>query len=418
MNYRSVSDLNAAVVRNLSRLPRDVEVVVGIPRSGLLAASLVALYLNKPLADIEGFLQGRLLRAGNRLDGRVNEKLDPQTSRALVVDDSIQSGREIARVREKMALAGAHEFVRFFCIFAHTPCVSMVDYYAEICPVPRVFEWNVMHHPHLEYSCVDIDGVLCRDPTTEENDDGPAYERFLQTVEPRCIPTVTLGWLVTSRLEKYRTLTVDWLARHGFRYRELIMMQHPDKAARVAAGEHATYKAGTYVKTRAILFIESSPEQALEIARISGRAVFCAENREMINPGSAVVSCDLPGKPTLSGSPGLSAMKKEISRFVSPEEPFILVDEDQFRWSMPDYRAIPFLEEHGEYWGPPPDDQAAIHHIRLDRLAGGVQNPFTTGGVPDDQHRFLVIDIKRCHSLRQLFQPVDDSLWVPRFLQP
>src|SRR5262245_61017528 len=61
MHYRSVANLNEAVVRNLHALPRDVDVVVGIPRSGLLAGTMLALAMNVPLADVEGFVAGRLL---------------------------------------------------------------------------------------------------------------------------------------------------------------------------------------------------------------------------------------------------------------------------------------------------------------------------------------------------------------------
>ena len=48
MNYRSFADMNNDLVRNLARFPHDVDLIVGIPRSGMLPANLLALYLNKP----------------------------------------------------------------------------------------------------------------------------------------------------------------------------------------------------------------------------------------------------------------------------------------------------------------------------------------------------------------------------------
>jgi uncharacterized HAD superfamily protein len=72
-----------------------------------------------------------------------------------------------------------------------------------------------MHHGHLlKYCCVDIDGVLCLDPTDCQNDDGAAYEKFLEEAVPMLAPTRPIGALVTSRLEKYRGLTEKWLAKH------------------------------------------------------------------------------------------------------------------------------------------------------------------------------------------------------------
>ncbi len=39
----------------------------------------------------------------------------------------------------------------------------------EVIDRPRIFEWNVLHHPGiLKDACLDIDGVLCHDPSHEQ----------------------------------------------------------------------------------------------------------------------------------------------------------------------------------------------------------------------------------------------------------
>ena len=53
-----------------------------------------------------------------------------------------------------------------------------------------------MHHLWLASACVDIDGVLCIDPTAEENDDGPRYREFLSCAKPLYLPTVPVGALL------------------------------------------------------------------------------------------------------------------------------------------------------------------------------------------------------------------------------
>jgi len=141
-----------------------------------------------------------------------------------------------------------------------------------------------MHHMLLAQSCVDIDGVLCRDPSEAENDDGPEYARFLADVQPRFVPSVRIRYLVTCRLEKYRSLTEEWLSRHGIGYDRLVMMDLPTKAARVASGSHATFKASVYRRTDTQLFIESSREQADDIARLSGGDVLCTDTMEFVLP--------------------------------------------------------------------------------------------------------------------------------------
>ena len=59
-----------------------------------------------------------------------------------------------------------------------------------------------------------------------------------------------------------------------------------------------------------------------------------------------------------------------IERLIPPADAFILVDDDQ--WATDEFvagrRRIPFLEQTGRYWGPPPDDTTAL--LELERLRG------------------------------------------------
>jgi adenine/guanine phosphoribosyltransferase-like PRPP-binding protein len=61
MNFVTYRDLNEDIIRNLHRIPNDIDVVVGVPRSGLLVASQIALYRNLPvvLTDKPVFLHRR-----------------------------------------------------------------------------------------------------------------------------------------------------------------------------------------------------------------------------------------------------------------------------------------------------------------------------------------------------------------------
>lgn len=60
MNYRSIVDLNSDIKKWISELPNDLDLIVGIPRSGLLVANLLALHLNLPLTDVEGLIENRI----------------------------------------------------------------------------------------------------------------------------------------------------------------------------------------------------------------------------------------------------------------------------------------------------------------------------------------------------------------------
>ena len=246
MNYRSIADMNDAIVRNLHRLPRDIDLVVGIPRSGLIAANFFSLATNIPMTDLDGFLAGRTFSSGVTKRRAALDREIPEMRKVLVLDDSINGGAAMRDAREKVAASGSKAQVIFSAVYGSYARYEETDFIFEVVPWPRLFQWNFMHHKYLERSCVDIDGVLCLDPTHEENDDGPAYARFLTEARPLYSPTRRIGYLVTSRLEKYRAETEAWLASQGIAYDRLVMLDLPSKQERQRLGAHGRFKAEFY----------------------------------------------------------------------------------------------------------------------------------------------------------------------------
>jgi uncharacterized HAD superfamily protein len=182
-------------------------------------------------------------------------------------------------------------------VYATEESVSLVNFAFEAVPMPRVFEWNVMHRKSLARCCMDIDGVLCLDPTPQENDDGEAYSMFLTVAGKLCIPSYPVSHLVTSRLEKYRRQTEAWLHQHGIVYSELHMLDLPNAETRRKAGAHAAFKAEVFRRARdTVLFIESDRRQALEIARLAGKPVLCFTTQEMFQPGLSAALIERKGR--------------------------------------------------------------------------------------------------------------------------
>ena len=67
----------------------------------------------------------------------------------------------------------------------------------------------------------------------------------------------------------------------------------------------------------------------------------------------------------------LHAAAADLRATISPGEKFILVDEEQIRSVLTSgYRAIPFLERDGQYWGRPADDESAIRELERLRRDG------------------------------------------------
>ncbi len=266
MNFVSYAQMVKDVVNWSSSLPLDYDVIIGVPRSGMLPASILALHRNVALADIHTFARGGTFEGGFRDQHQKRRK-------ALVLDDSILSGRSMEAARKQLAELEGWK-VDYAAVYG-TAGADRVFY--RHLAIPRIFEWNMLHSYWAKHACVDIDGVLCRDPTRQENDDGPLYLNFMRSVAPRHRATVELHTLCTGRLEKYRMQTVDWLSRHGIAYKHLIMHPARSKQERMQLHDHAVRKAEHYRRSGCKLFIESSDIQAKEIRKRSGKPVICTD---------------------------------------------------------------------------------------------------------------------------------------------
>jgi uncharacterized HAD superfamily protein/hypoxanthine phosphoribosyltransferase len=278
MNYRNITDLNNVILKRLHIIPRDFDLIVGVPRSGMLPANLLSLYLNRPYTDIHSFLNGHIYKAGAR-----SQFFDiSEFKKILVVDDSIASGSAMVEVKESLKNLESKFDLKYCAVYIIPGKEKMVDYFFEIVPLPRYFQWNILNHTTLEKACFDIDGVLCADPLPEQNDDGPKYIDFILNAPPLFIPGSKIGTVVTSRLEKYRKETETWLKANNIKYNDLVMLDLPDMAARQRANNHGDHKAKAYMAKPYVLFVESEYHQAVEINRISKKPVLCTANFEMI----------------------------------------------------------------------------------------------------------------------------------------
>lgn len=289
MEFRTIDDLNNIIKNNLYKLSDDIDLIVAIPRSGFLPATIISLYLNIPLTDFDNFLNEKIYGIGTTKikPGWITELSEAR--KILIVEDSSISGKSLEEAKQKLEKSKYKDKCQFLTIFVTNETKKFTDLYFNICPIPRMFEWNYIHHKGVSQACFDIDGVLCEDPTEQQNDDGEKYIDFLKNAKPKFIPTFKIGYIVTARLEKYRKYTEEWLQKNNIKYDNLIMMDLPSKEERVRLGNHGEFKGKNYKKlNNTNIFIESNYNQALEIARISGKCVFCTENSKFINDSHMV----------------------------------------------------------------------------------------------------------------------------------
>lgn len=272
MNYRSFADMNEAIVKNLGRFPHDVDLIIGIPRSGMMPANLLAMYLNKPFTSIEQFCCGVIYANGER-------KIDRGTiCKILVVDDSVGTGSQMRKAKE--ALLGYNISKVFAAIYVKPENAAVVDLYCEAVDTPRLFEWNIFNCKKVEHSMYDMDGVLCVDP--EVDDDGERYIAAITNAKPLYVPKYTIDTIITCRLDKYRQITKQWLKKHGVHYNHLITLPLATKEERQQWGKHGEWKAEHYANSKAGLFIESGLSQAKTIKRLTGKPVFCTKTMSFV----------------------------------------------------------------------------------------------------------------------------------------
>lgn len=260
--YAGYGDLWRDVRALAVRLPK-ADAVIGAPRSGLLPATMLATMLHLPLVNADESTGNVVIEAGNRVERR-------EIKTALVVEDACYYGSFRDRCR------GVRDWrLVYACIYGGPETWKRIEFVGRVAERPRVFAWNLLNCALAGSFCVDIDGVLCRDPAESENDDGPIYRRFIASAEPLFRARFPLAAVVTSRLEKYRGETEAWLRRNGIEFGKLVMAPYATKAERKAANRYAADKADYFAATACHAFIESDDRTARRIAELTGRPVIC-----------------------------------------------------------------------------------------------------------------------------------------------
>jgi hypothetical protein len=93
--FQSVAQLPSDIRSQLHLVPRDVDLVVGIPRSGMIPAYLLGLFLNKLVVDFEVFLANGT--AGYGSTRPVGVKVSD-----LLADGRVDADQALVRLGERL----------------------------------------------------------------------------------------------------------------------------------------------------------------------------------------------------------------------------------------------------------------------------------------------------------------------------
>ena len=280
MNYKSLADLNNDVASWIQKIPTDFDIIVGIPRSGLLVANLISLHFNIPMTDVENVTKGLLIGGGKRCPTKTISALKPLKQsdnhklKILVVDDSVDSGSQMKKIKNILIPLRCLYDLRFGAVYVTPGSEEVIDFYYTTISKPRVFEWNVMHHPNLSHFCIDISCLLKKHQPS----------LISQKLEPAIRPSGEIGFLIDChcQLRKADSIIPEWLFKNKITYRNFIKMDKSKALNTSLIDSIIFFKAGIYNLSKSLLFIENSQTQALRIARLTKKSVLCWKTREMI----------------------------------------------------------------------------------------------------------------------------------------
>lgn len=278
MRYVKLSDFCNTIRNNIYKIPHDVDAVLGVPRSGMIAASIVSEYLNIPVGDVNTLV----FSGGDRMKLFESKPI----KKVLVIDDTTFSGKSMRETKEKLKNVEGYEFIYCVVYLEGDKGEKEIDLYLEdmrhidegwgnIC----LYEWCLFnHYPHVMAKIMwDLDGVFCVNPERDDNE--TEYIEFIKNAVPKFIPRVRLNKIVTYRCNKYRKETEEWLSKNGIRYNLLGMVAADNYIQRhQIAPSSAQFKAEIYKNDDAQLFIESEVDQAEQIWKLSNKPVLCIEN--------------------------------------------------------------------------------------------------------------------------------------------
>lgn len=286
--YTSYEDLANIIRQNIWKIPANTDLIVGCPRSGLICALMISEIINKPVIDLDGFINGQQPWIGGSRTHLAEKEL--KYKNILVLEDTSFTSNSIIKAKQRiLEMPNANELNVLSCaIFAEgADAKNKVDIYFIENYNPNcwnIYEWNILQHDiyFTQFCMFDIDGIICKDPPDERNKE--AYEKYIENAIPQVIPSSQVQALVTFRLNKYRDVTEKWLKDHGVQYNMLYMFNSDSYEVR-SHYNPAEYKAMIYKNANwAQMFIESDIWQAPQIAQLSEKPVFCYANGKVYGP--------------------------------------------------------------------------------------------------------------------------------------
>lgn len=281
INYRTIAQMNDVIRAYLPKLPWIPEVICGIHKSGMLAASLFSAHLNVPVLPFRALQANTTwVYAGARsfIPSEEQHTYLAASRKILVVEDAATTGDTIRAEQRSLDLEQLPSHKLFYVVVYGTkPKFGEVHDVIEVVEQKRLFEWNWNNHTILKLSAVAMEGLLCHPP--EPGLSTPEYVDYVKNAKPFILPRKGVGVIVSGRSEKFRQDTVQWLKRHGVKFGNLVM-----PTANIGEPQNAlTFKKLQYSKlTDMAMFVEPDHEAAMLIHGFTNRPVLSVSTGQLL----------------------------------------------------------------------------------------------------------------------------------------
>ena len=302
----TLTDLSNDSSKLASMVAGKVDCIIGVARSGMTPATIVATMLHLPLFVLRE-PEGDIVNAGH--GWRLGNK---QFSKPLVIDDTSCSGQSLTKV--KRVVKNNELNPEYAVVYYDKKSKEPVDYFVRELPRPHVLEWNIANSVYSSTMLWDMDGVICEDCPNYVDDD-EHYAKWLDNAQPKCLPLRSKIRIVTGRREMWRPQTEAWLAKHGVDA-ELIMHPDGERTGRSVI-EHKAAAVRKYA-TGPVAMLESDKRQAVRIQELTGKSVwYVNEGPEPVEKSPAKVMdwtaeypCIYRGEQQAEGSCGCAGVDK------------------------------------------------------------------------------------------------------------
>jgi hypoxanthine phosphoribosyltransferase len=271
IRFKSYGDLGRDITKNFGKFSGDWDLVVGIPRSGMVPAYMIALALNVNCTDISSWVNNYPLKRGVTRGLRKELSSPWEAKKVLVVDDSIMSGKSMKNEIDALP-DWLSSRASTLAVYSSKPIRNDVDIILEFLPHPRAFEWNICHHKVINRSCICFEAMVYE----SDFDDDKTANNF------RYIPSGVIDTIVSSQNELSRHKVETCLASSGILYRNLVMA---DSATNFMTMDSLVkFKIEKFMASEADLFIEDNSDQAKLISLGAKKPVFCLSDNCIYNP--------------------------------------------------------------------------------------------------------------------------------------